>query len=97
MPLTDEDVQHVALLCRIALDSDEIQVLRGQLSNILDQFVILKQLSTEDVPATAHSLSLSSVMRPDVALDSFPIDEILANAPDRDEDHFRVRSVLEDL
>ena len=78
----DEDVQHVALLCRIALASDEIQVLRGQLSNILDQFVILKQLSTEDVPATAHSLSLFSVMRPDVALDSLErARQLRANEP----------------
>jgi aspartyl-tRNA(Asn)/glutamyl-tRNA(Gln) amidotransferase subunit C len=47
------------------------------------------------VPPTAQSVTLQSVMREDEIAPSLPPDEILANAPRREGDCFRVRAVLE--
>ena len=96
MPLSREDVQHVALLCRIALSEEELQRLQDQLSNILEQFEVLKELDTEGVPPSGHSVALFTVMRQDAPRDSFPKEEVLANAPQREEDFFRVLPVLEE-
>ncbi|MBI2935633.1 MAG: Asp-tRNA(Asn)/Glu-tRNA(Gln) amidotransferase subunit GatC [Chloroflexi bacterium] len=96
MALSREEVLHIAILCRIALSEEEIELLRDQLSNILEQFEALKELDTGDVPPTSHSVALASVMREDQAKDPFPKEETLANAPLREGDFFRVHLVLEE-
>ena len=95
MKVSREEVLHIARLARVALTEDEITRLSEQLSNLLENFEILQQVNTEDVPPTAQSLALESIMRADEAAPSFPPEDILANAPRRDEDCFRVKPVLE--
>ena len=48
------------------------------------------------VPATAHVLPIRNVMAPDQARASKPREELLENAPAREEGYFRVRAVLEE-
>ena len=96
MPLSREDAQHVALLCRIALSEEELQRLQEQISSILEQFEVLKGLDTDEVPASSHSVALVTVMRQDTPQDSFPKEEVLTNAPQREEDFFRVLPILEE-
>jgi len=95
MKVSREEVLHIARLARIALTEVEINRLSEQLSNLLDNFEILQQVNTDDVPPTAQSVALQSVMRDDKVAPSFPPEDILANAPRRDEDCFRVKPVLE--
>lgn len=95
MKISREEVLHIARLARIALTEDEITRLSQQLSNLLDNFEILQQVNTDDVPPTAQSVALESVMRDDKLVPSYPTDDILANAPRRDEECFRVKPVLE--
>lgn len=95
MRLSREDVLHIALLARLGLTEAEVERLSEQLSNILENFEVLQQVDTSDVPPTAHSIALQNVMRDDEVATSFPSDEILANAPRKDGDFFRVRAVLE--
>ena len=95
MKLSREEVLHIARLARIALTEDEITRLREQLSNLLENFEILQQVDTKDVPPTAQSVDLLSVMRDDEVAPSYPSEDILANAPRRDENCFRVKPVLE--
>ena len=96
MPLSREEVQHIATLCRIALSEEELERMRSQLSHILEQFEVLKQVDTEGVPPTGHSVALESVMREDEPRDSFDREETLANAPRREGDFFQVNIVLEE-
>ena len=95
MKVSREEVLHIARLARIALDESEITRLSEQLSNLLENFEVLQQVNTDDVPPTAQSVALESVMREDEVTPSFPPKDILANAPRRDEDCFRVKPVLE--
>jgi len=95
MKLSRQDVLHIALLARLGLTETEVERLREQLSNILENFEILQQVDTADVPPTAQSIALQNVVKDDEVAPSLPPDEILANAPRRDEDFFRVRAVLE--
>jgi aspartyl-tRNA(Asn)/glutamyl-tRNA(Gln) amidotransferase subunit C len=95
MKLSREEVLHIARLARVALTEDEITRLSEQLSNLLENFEILQKVDTTGVPPTAQSVALQSVMREDKVVPSLPPEDILANAPRRDGDCFRVRAVLE--
>ena len=96
MALTKEEVQHMAALCRIALSPEEVERLRGQLSHILEQFQVLEELNTNDVAPTSHSVDLQTVMRDDELAPCLDKEQILANAPQREGDYFKVRVVLEE-
>jgi len=95
MKLSREEVLHIARLARLGVSDEEVEKAREQLSNILENFEVLQAVDTTDVPPTAQSISLSNVLREDKECDSLPQEEILANAPQQEEDFFKVRAVLE--
>ena len=96
MKLSREEVLHIALLARLGLTETEVNSLSEQLSDILENFEALQQVDTTDVPPTAQSIPLQNVMRSDDEVTpSLPPSQILANAPQTEEDFFRVRAVLE--
>jgi len=95
MKLTRDEVLHIARLARIALTEEEITRLSGQLSNLLEHFEVLQEVNTDNVPPTAQPNDLRSVMRDDSVIPSLPPDDVLLNAPRREDDSFRVRAVLE--
>jgi aspartyl-tRNA(Asn)/glutamyl-tRNA(Gln) amidotransferase subunit C len=95
MAITREEVQHVAMLFRMSLSEEEITRFQQQLSQILDYFQVLRQVDTEGVPPTSHTVSLQNVMRADEPRPSYPTEDILANAPLVEDGFFRVRAVLQ--
>lgn len=95
MALSREEVLHIAKLARVALTEAEIDRLREQLSNILENFKVLERVDTSDVPPTAQSVALQNVMRNDEVAPSLPVDTVLANAPKKEGEFIRVRAVLE--
>ena len=95
MKLTHEDVVHIALLARLGLTEIEVERFREQLSNILENFEILQQVDTTDIPPTAQSIALQNIVRDDEAAESLPQSQILAKAPQKEGNFFRVRAVLE--
>jgi len=95
MKLSREEVLHIALLARLGLTETDVDRFRQQLSNILESFEILQQVDTSGIPPTAQSIPLQNVMKDDEATPSLPQSQILANAPRRDGEYFRVRAVLE--
>jgi aspartyl-tRNA(Asn)/glutamyl-tRNA(Gln) amidotransferase subunit C len=95
MKLSREEVVHIATLCRLGLSEAELERFQEQLSNILENFEILKQVDTSNVPPTAYPIPLENVVGEDEAAPSFPQSEILANAPRQEEGCFKVRAVLE--
>ena len=95
MKLSREEVLHIALLARLGLTEDEVDRLREQLSNILENFEILQQVDTTNISPTAQSIALQNVVKDDEAVTSLPQSQVLANAPRREGDFFRVKAVLE--
>jgi aspartyl-tRNA(Asn)/glutamyl-tRNA(Gln) amidotransferase subunit C len=93
--ITREDVIRIALLPRMGIDENEIEKFQKQLSDILDNFNILQEVDTSDLPPTAQTVSLTNVFREDIARPSYAVNEVLANAPQREESYFKVQAVLE--
>jgi aspartyl-tRNA(Asn)/glutamyl-tRNA(Gln) amidotransferase subunit C len=96
MKLSREEVLHIARLARMGITDDEVDKLREQLSDILDNFEVLRQVNTDNVPPTAQSIALENVIRGDAVSASYSPDDILSNAPRREQDFFKIHAVLED-
>jgi aspartyl-tRNA(Asn)/glutamyl-tRNA(Gln) amidotransferase subunit C len=95
MKLSREEVKHIGLLARLGLSEADVEKFRHQLSDIMENFEILKQVDTSDLPPTAQTIALQNVLRADEPEASYPIEDVLANAPQQDSSSFKTRAVLE--
>jgi aspartyl-tRNA(Asn)/glutamyl-tRNA(Gln) amidotransferase subunit C len=93
--IDDRVVVHVARLSRLSLSDEERERFRVQLGSILDYVRQLEAVDLTGVPATAHVLPVTNVVRDDVPVDSLPRDEVLANAPASKDGFFVVPPVIE--
>ena len=93
--IQQDDVRHIAKLARLQLDEQELALYTDQLGRILGFFDQLAQIDTEGVPVTAHPLPVTNAFRDDVVRPSLPLEKVLANAPQREGDAFRVPKILE--
>jgi aspartyl-tRNA(Asn)/glutamyl-tRNA(Gln) amidotransferase subunit C len=87
--ITRDEVLHVARLARLELSDDEVAKFQEQLSNILEAVSKVSELDLSDVPPTAHPLEIANAWAEDVPRPCLTLDEVFANAPDRDDDYFR--------
>ncbi|MGC8826402.1 MAG: Asp-tRNA(Asn)/Glu-tRNA(Gln) amidotransferase subunit GatC [Anaerolineae bacterium] len=94
MKLTLEQVEHIAELAKLGLTDEEKEGYRAQLSAILEYADMIQQLDTEAIPPTATVLPLRNVMREDEVTPSLSVEEVLANAPDVEDNCFRVKAIL---
>jgi aspartyl-tRNA(Asn)/glutamyl-tRNA(Gln) amidotransferase subunit C len=90
MAISREEVLHVARLARLELTDDEVTRFQEQLSAILEAVSRVSELDLSDVPPTAHPLEIANAWEEDEPRPSLSLAEVFANAPDRDDDHFRV-------
>ena len=90
MAISRDEVVHVARLARLALTEDELDRFAGQLDAILEAVGKVSELDLSDVEPTLHPLALSNVLAEDEPRPSLPVEDALANAPDREDDAFRV-------
>lgn len=95
MSLTLEEVEHIAELARLRLTDEEKERYREQLSSILDYFAQLQELDTSEIPPTSSVLPPRSVLRDDQARPGLSLEELLSNAPETEDDQFRIPPVLE--
>jgi len=94
--ISREDVVHVARLARLELSDTEMERMREQLNGILGYIDKLKELDVSGVEPTSHAVPLVNVMREDAVVPPFAQDAMLANAPDRVGEFFRVPRIIED-
>jgi aspartyl-tRNA(Asn)/glutamyl-tRNA(Gln) amidotransferase subunit C len=90
MAISPEEVRHVARLARLTLTDAEVARFGEQLSAILEAVSKVSEVDLSDIPPTAHPLDLVNVWGEDEPRPSLPVEEALANAPDRDNGFFRV-------
>ncbi len=85
-------VLHVARLSRLQLTDEEVERMSTELSNILGHIEKLSELHLTDVQPTTHVVDVGSALRPDEIVPSLPREVAFAQAPDVDDDGFRVPS-----
>jgi aspartyl-tRNA(Asn)/glutamyl-tRNA(Gln) amidotransferase subunit C len=94
--LSRSEVEHVAHLARLGLTDAELARLETELNHILDQYGILAELPTDDIPPTAQTIELENILRDDVVRPSLPVEAVMANAPARDGDFIVVPAILDE-
>ena len=90
MAISRTEVEHVARLARLALSDQELERFGAQLDAILDAVGKVSELDLSDVEPTAHPLDVVNVWGDDEPRPSLAIEDVLANAPERDGNFFRV-------
>ncbi|MBF0473843.1 MAG: Asp-tRNA(Asn)/Glu-tRNA(Gln) amidotransferase subunit GatC [Nitrospirae bacterium] len=96
MGISDSDVAHIEALSMLRLESDEAELFKGQLNDILLYIDKLNELDTSDIEPTSHVIPLTNVFREDVLItSSLPQDQALKNAPDASKGFYRVPKIIE--
>jgi aspartyl-tRNA(Asn)/glutamyl-tRNA(Gln) amidotransferase subunit C len=88
-------VRRIAHLSRIAVDDSEVSRLNGEINAILSFVETLSSLNVEGVEPIASVLPMQMKKRPDVVTDGGIADDILVNAPAREDHYFVVPKVIE--
>lgn len=95
MKITDELLDYVSSLARLALSPEEKAKTKAEIGKIIDYMEVLNTLDTTDIEPMSHVLPVTNVFREDTVAPSYPREEILANAPDGTESAFRVPKTVE--
>ena len=88
-------VEHIAHLARLSLSEDEEKTFSQQIGSILEYVEKLNELDTSGIEPTSHVFEMKNVMREDMIWPSLPVDNALANAPDRSGNFYRVPKIIE--
>jgi aspartyl-tRNA(Asn)/glutamyl-tRNA(Gln) amidotransferase subunit C len=94
MPITRDEVRHIAKLANLVFSEEDQERFAQNLSAILDYVAHLDRLDTRDVLPTAHLGDDAQELREDVAAPPLTREEALANAPEADRGLFKVPKVL---
>lgn len=95
MKLTLEEVEHIAELARLRLSEEEKERYGEQLSDILDYAARLQAVDTTGISPMSSVLPERGKLRPDEPRPGLSLKDALRNAPDIEQDQFRVPPVLE--
>jgi aspartyl-tRNA(Asn)/glutamyl-tRNA(Gln) amidotransferase subunit C len=96
LPISREEVLHVATLARLRLSDDEIALFGEQLGDILQHIETLAELDLSGVAPAAQVIPLTNVLRDDATRPSLPRDDVLANAPMHEDGFLRVAPVFDE-
>ena len=95
MKITREIVEYSAALSRLKLDEAETEEMIKQMGDIVNYMDVLSTLDTDSVEPLSHVFNINNVMREDVVLPSHDREELLSNAPQRNEECFVVPKTVE--
>ena len=93
--LSRDDVLKLAALSKLRLSDEEVENLRGELSEILNYVEQLDKVDTSELKPTYQVTGLVNVTRADETKDyGYKLEELLKNAPAVQDNQFKVKRVL---
>ena len=95
MSLDEATVARIASLARIAVPETELTPLAGELSHILGWIEQLNEVDTDDAAPMTSVVAMRLAWREDRVTDGGRSEDILANAPERQDGYFVVPKVVE--
>lgn len=95
MPLDRAVVRNIAQLARLEVREDELDPLAVELSNIMTFIEQLSEVDTAGVAPMASVFDFPMPKRPDEVTDGDRVEDILGNAPEREDGFFLVPKVVE--
>ena len=95
MDISKDTVKYVANLARIELSDSELDTFAAQLNDIVHYIDQLKEVDVSAISPTTHVLALKDVKRKDTLSPSLATEDVLKNAPHKEETFFKVPKVVE--
>jgi aspartyl-tRNA(Asn)/glutamyl-tRNA(Gln) amidotransferase subunit C len=92
--LTRKEVEEIALLARLHLESDEIERMQTELGAIIDYFSTIAVVDTDGVAPMTHAVPTNMTLRADEPGPSLSVEEALRGAPKRDGDLIVVPAII---
>ncbi len=92
--LTRQEVEEIALLARLHLESDELDRMQTELGAILEHFGTIAAIDTTGIPPMTHAVRMDMTLRVDEPQPSLPVDQALKGAPKRDGDLIVVPAII---
>jgi len=94
MAVSIEEVKHIAQLAKLKFTDEELQDFTHSFNDILQYMEMLNRVDTVNVVPLSHPVEMTNVFRDDVLKQSVTTEEALKNAPDSDEEFFKVPKVI---
>ena len=89
------DVAYVANLARLDLDAQSCALFQRQLGTIVDYVRQIGELNLDGIEPTSHGQPVYNIFREDVEQAGLEREKVLANAPARLADEFKVPRIVE--
>jgi aspartyl-tRNA(Asn)/glutamyl-tRNA(Gln) amidotransferase subunit C len=93
--MDEPTVRHVANLARLRVTDADIQALAGDMQRITDYIAQLSEANVEGVEPTIHPVTDRNAWREDAAQPGLTREQAVANAPDTEQNFFKVPPVIE--
>lgn len=89
------NVEHIAKLARLGITTEEKETFGRQLSAILEYAEILNKLNTDKIAPASHAIPMKNVLREDKVVPCKNSQDILINAPEKEDNMFKVPRIVE--
>jgi aspartyl-tRNA(Asn)/glutamyl-tRNA(Gln) amidotransferase subunit C len=88
MPITRDEVAHLARLSRLALSDEELDHLAPQLDQIIS--AVAQEVAADGIPPTTHATGIDNVFRDDEPVPCLTPEQALSGAPAVEMQRFKV-------
>lgn len=95
MEITKEDLVKTAENARLHLTDEELETYTTEVNRIVSYVKKIQAINTDDIEATTHGNTVKDVLRKDEPVKWELRDQALENAPEIEDDHFKVPTVIE--
>ena len=94
--ISPEEVKRIAALARLGVTNTEVAKATKDLGNVLEHFSEIQTIDTKNVPTSDDVTGLNNITREDVADPNnlCHAEELLKNAPETKDKHFKVKAVF---
>ncbi len=93
--LSKDEIYYIAKLSRLKLNENEVSEFTSQINSILDYMQKLNELDTTGIEPDSHAFKVVNVFRDDKIKESFPNDVIIKNAPEQEDNCYKVPKIIE--
>jgi len=94
VPISKDDILKIAALAKLELNPEELESLHHDLTKIISYIDQIRQVDTSGIVPQSQFIKAENVFRDDIVKPSLTKEQALSNAPDKDDDYFRVPRVL---
>ena len=94
MAVSREEILHIAKLSDLKINENEIDEYAKNLEDILDFMKVLDSVNTDNVEESIGTLNNVNVFRKDEIKEFEDKEELLQNAPEQEDNMFRIPKVI---